>query len=257
MKYVRFCSPDGHVGRGILSGQEIGELEGDIFSQYRLIGRKYGLREAKLLPPCEPGKIVGVGANYKSHLSSKHMDPPSCPRLFIKPGSSVIGPDDRIICPDPAHTIHFEGELAVVMGKRCSKVPEEKALDHVFGYTCINDVTDRTMLEEDGQWTRGKGADTFAPLGPVIADGIDGGNLILETRVQGQVRQHMSTSDLYFPIPYLISFISTYMTLYPGDMIATGSPVGMGPLKVGETVEVEIQGIGILKNKMTVKEVKP
>lgn len=250
MKYVRFCDVKGQVGTGFLCGQEIQELEGDVFAQYRLTGRTCRLGDVRLMSPCTPGKIIGVGANYRSHLKSKNMDPPACPRIFIKPGTAVIGTGEVICCPDLSHTIHFEGELAVVIGKRCSGVPKENALDYVFGYTCINDVTDRTMIEEDGQWTRGKGADTFAPLGPLITDEIDGGNVMLETRVQGSVRQHMSTSDLYFSIPCLIAFISKDMTLYPGDIIATGSPAGMGPFKAGETVEVEIQGIGVLKNEM-------
>ena len=250
MKYIRFRVGNGPVCSGILKGGQVRRLEGDIFHGYRETFEEYELQSVRLLAPVQPGKIVGVGANYRSFLDAKKREYPKHPRIFLKPASSVIGNQEKILCPDGSHEVHFEGELGVVIGKICSKVSEKKAMDYVFGYTCINDVTDRTMLEEDGIWARGKGADTFAPVGPCITDEIDGMHVELETRVNGEVRQHDNTSDMYFTIPQLIAYISDSMTLNPGDVIATGTPVGTGRLNLQDTVEVEIQGIGILKNQM-------
>ena len=225
MRYIRFQIGNGPASYGVLRGDQVRRLDGDIFHGYRETFEEYELQSVHLLAPVNP-------------------------RIFLKPASSIIGDRDAIICPDKSHEIHFEGELGVIIGKTCSQISEENAMSNVFGYTCVNDVTDRTMLEEDGIWDRGKGVNTFFPIGPCITDEIDGMNVELETRVNGEVRQHRNTSDMYFSISQLIAYISNYMTLNPGDVIATGTPVGTGCLNILDTVEVEIKGIGILRNQM-------
>ena len=250
MKYVRFQIGGGIINTGILYGNHIRRVEGSLFGPVRMTFEEYDLKKIRIMPPLYPGKIVGIGANYRSFLDSTKREPPSRPKIFLKPSSSVIADGEDIICPDPSHVVSFEGELGVVIGKPCTRVPEKNAMSCVFGYTCINDLTDRTMLEEDGIWARGKGLDTFSPVGPCITDETDGMDLMIETRVNGRVMQHMSTADMYFSIPELISYISRHMTLLPGDLIATGTPAGSGCLSIGDTVEVEIQGIGALHNKM-------
>lgn len=250
MNYVRFQVGNGPAYFGSLEGERVRRLTGCPFEDCQSTFEEYDYRNVRILAPLIPGKIVGVGANYKSFLDGAGKEYPSRPRIFLKPSTSVIGGGEEIRCTDETHRIHFEGELAVVIGKPCRCVPEQEALSYVFGYTCINDVTDRTMMVEDGIWARGKGQDTFAPMGPCIVTGeVDGGKLMLETRVNGEVRQHMSTSDMLFSVPELISFISRGMTLLPGDVIATGTPVGAGAMSVGDIVEVEIEQIGVLKNR--------
>lgn len=254
MKYVRYEDTDGKIYYGILQDHSVQRLEGELFGEHRLGDVTTDLSLVRLLAPCIPGKVVGVGANYMSHLLNKNIPIPAQPRIFFKPGTSVIGPMDDILCPDPKDEIHFEGELGVVIKKPCKGVLRENALDYVFGYTCLNDVTDRTMLDADIQWARAKGSDTFCPMGPVISDEVNCFDVLLETRVNGEVRQHMSTADLVFDVPALIEFISRSITLYPGDVIATGSPAGMGRMLPGQTIAIEIEGIGILQNTMIAKK---
>lgn len=250
MKYVRFKLEGGEVKKGILEGGKIKKIRGEIWESWVMTSEEFHVKDVVLLAPVLPGKIVGVGANYRSFLDEKKREYPKIPRIFLKPSTSVIGNEDRIVCPDPKHFIQYEGELGAVIGKRCSRVKEKDVLDHICGYTCINDLTDRTMLEEDKIWARGKGQDTFAPLGPCISDGIDLKNSLLTTRVNGVEKQRMSLSDMYFSVEELISYISRNMTLLPGDVVATGTPAGAGRLYMGDTVEVEIENIGILKNRM-------
>lgn len=251
MRYVRFQVGNGPANFGILTGGRIRRLKGGLFENCQPTFEEYDFQNTRILAPLNPGKIVGIGANYRSFLDAAKKEYPKRPKIFLKPSTSVIGNGESIVCPDAGHRIHFEGELAVVIGRVCSQVSEKEALSYVFGYTCFNDVTDRTMMDEDGIWTRAKGQDTFSPMGPCIVAGeVDGMNLMLETRVNGEIRQHMNTSDMYFSIPELISFVSKNMTLLPGDVIATGTPVGAGPIAVGDTVEVEIEQIGLLTNRM-------
>lgn len=253
MKYVRYEDAAGKMHWGILCGQSIQPMEGELFGESRPASDTVSLASVKLLAPCLPGKVVGVGANYWSHIQNKKLPAPAIPKIFFKPGTSVVGPGDPIRCPDPEDEIHFEGELGVVIGKRCSDVSKEEALSYVFGYTCVNDVTDRTMADTDVQWSRAKGLDTFCPIGPVISDEVDCLDVLVETRVDGEVRQHKSTSDMVFSVPELIAFISKDITLYPGDIIATGSPAGIGRMLPGQTAAVSIRGIGILQNTLVVK----
>jgi len=247
MKYIRY-EYDGKECFGELKNDVVYELSGDYIFGGARTGVSLPLAQVELLVPCVPGKVVGVGANYKSFLDAKKREYPVRPRIFQKPKTAVIKSGEAICLPDPTHEVHYEGELAVVIGKRCSKAKSAEAMDYIFGYTCINDVTDETMFKEDVIWARGKGCDTFAPIGPVVTDEIDPEDAMLETKLNGEVVQHMNTSDMNFHIPALIEFISTYMTLEPGDIIATGTPVGVGCLHPGDVVEVSIEGIGGISN---------
>ena len=252
MRYVRFRTGEHSPEMtGIIYGEHIRRIEGDILSGYTQTTEEYELSGVKLLAPIVPGKVVGVAANYRSFLDAKGQEYPERPRIFLKPSSSVIGTGDDIICPDTAHEVAFEGEIAVVIGKRCSHATADTAMDYIFGYTCINDVTDRTMVAEDGIWERGKGSDTFAPIGPCITtvDELDGMDALIETRLNGKVVQHMKSSDMFFDIHKLIEYISRTMTLEPGDIIATGTPVGAGVMNIGDEIEIEIEKIGVLKNR--------
>ncbi|MCS6815861.1 MAG: fumarylacetoacetate hydrolase family protein [Blastocatellia bacterium] len=209
------------------------------------------LERVRLLAPCTPSKIVALGRNYRDHAAELGHDVPTEPLIFFKPPSAVIGPEETIRLPAMSARVDYEGELVVVMGRRAYRLREdEDPLAYVLGYTCGNDVTARDLQRRDGQFARAKGFDTFAPIGPVIATTLDPANLRIETRVNGQVRQRARTSDLVFPVPMLIRFISQVMTLLPGDLIFTGTPAGVGPLADGDIVEVEIEGIGTLRNSV-------
>ena len=248
MKYVRY-EKDGNTHFGVLENGKIAELSEDYVLGAERTGVVTEEQDVKLLAPYIPGKIVGVGANYKSFLDAKKREYPVRPRIFQKPKTAVLNMGEAICLPDASHEVHYEGELAVVIGKTCTKVKKEDAWDHIFGYTVINDVTDETMFKEDVIWARGKGCDTFAPLGPVVVtDEIDLEDAMIETKLNGTVVQHMSTSDINFHIPELIEYISSYMTLEAGDIIATGTPAGVGCLHPGDHIEISIEGIGVLAN---------
>jgi 2-keto-4-pentenoate hydratase/2-oxohepta-3-ene-1,7-dioic acid hydratase in catechol pathway len=207
------------------------------------------MEDVELLAPCYPSKIVCVGLNYVEHAKELKMKLPEEPILFLKPPSAVIGPGTEIIVPKSSERVDYEGELGVVIGKRCKAIAADEAKKHILGYTCFNDVTARDLQQKDGQWTRAKSFDTFAPFGPWIAS-IDPSDADIKTRVNGQIRQSSNTADLIFGVPSLIEFISNVMTLEPGDVIATGTPPGVGRLEKGDVVEVEIEGIGVLKNRV-------
>jgi len=254
MRIVRFVA-QGRAKYGILDRNIIRGLRGSPFSHFQHIsspsildGSNYNLDEVRLLPPCLPSKIVCLGLNYRSHIEEMKLPMPSVPLIFLKPSTAVIGPGDKIILPPGWERVDFEGELGVVIGKKAKDVPEERAKEYILGYTCFNDVSDRNAQAADGQWTRAKGYDTFAPIGPWIETEVNPSNLKLETYLNGELRQSASTSDLLFGISKLISFVSSIMTLLPGDVIATGTPSGVGPMKPGDVVEVRIEKIGTLKN---------
>ena len=247
MKIARFL----HKGKelfGVVQGDHIQAAEGEMLGAFSATRQGYPLDEIKLLPPVMPSKIVAIGLNYKDHAAEVKFELPEEPLIFLKPASAVIGHLDHIIYPPMSHRVDFEGELGIVMGKAAKGVPEEKADAFILGYTCLNDVTARDLQGKDGQWTRSKGFDTFAPLGPWIETEIDPTHLQLETLLNGERKQSSNTSHLIFTPRRLVSFISQIMTLYPGDVIATGTPSGIGPMQVGDTVEVRIEGIGSLVN---------
>jgi len=191
---------------------------------------------------------VCLGLNYRSHAEETKLDIPKVPLIILKPSTAVIGPGSEIILPPNSMRVDYEGELGVVIGRKAKDVPQDKWQEYVLGYTCVNDVSERFNQAEDGQWTRAKSYDTFAPIGPCIETGINPDNLKLETRLNGELRQSARTGDLIFGVPSLISFISGVMTLLPGDIIATGTPAGIGPMNPGDVVEVTIEEIGTLRN---------
>ncbi len=238
MRLVRFISRE-------TKKTENGELRGEVIITPR---GEVPLSQVRLLAPCTPTKILCVGRNYAAHAQELGNEVPTRPLLFFKPPSSVIGPEEEIILPTSS-LVHHEAELAVVIGKRCRNVSAAKAMDVILGYTCLNDISDREAQKWEKNWVRAKGFDTSAPIGPMIVtkDEIDGPFHVM-LRVNGETKQDGSTRDFIFPIPVLIEEISAYMTLEPGDVIATGTPAGVGPLSAGDVVEVEIDGIGILRN---------
>ena len=209
------------------------------------------MQDVKLLAPVEPSKIVCIGRNYREHAKELDHPIPTEPLFFLKPPSSVIGPGDEIRRPmDLSQRVDYEGELAVIIGKRCYRLREsDDVRPYIVGYTCLNDVTTRDLQNQDGQWSRAKGFDTFCPIGPVVVDGLDPWKGVrVETRVNGELRQDGTSADFIFPLDRLVRFIAQVMTLEPGDVIATGTPAGVGPLQTGDTVEIAVEGVGVLRN---------
>jgi len=247
MKIVRFAI-DNKVRYGILNGESIQGIEDKPYRHIKPSDHYYQLSEVKLLSPCLPSKIVALGLNYRAHAEEAKMPIPDAPLIFLKPSTAVIGPEENITYPSASHRVDYEGELGVVIKKPTWRASEENALDHVLGYTCFNDVTARDLQHSDLQWTRGKGFDTFAAVGPCIETELDPENTVLETYLNGKLKQQGNTNDLIYSIPVLINFISNVMTLLPGDIIATGTPSGIGPMYPGDTVEIKIEPIGTLRN---------
>ena len=237
------------VERMIVRFKKAGIVHEGSFSGERIVSGEnvYLLDEVELLTPCLPSKIICVGLNYREHARELKMLVPEEPIIFIKPPSSAIGPGGKIIYPLSSKQVDYEGELAVVIAKRSKDISAQIAWKHILGYTCFNDVTARDLQSKDGQWTRAKSFDTFAPIGPWIAN-IDPSEADIKTRINGKVVQDSNTSDLIFSIPELVEFISHIMTLEAGDIIATGTPPGVGPMQKGDIVDIEIEGIGILRN---------
>jgi 2-keto-4-pentenoate hydratase/2-oxohepta-3-ene-1,7-dioic acid hydratase in catechol pathway len=247
MKIVRFTT-DGKARYGILDGQKIKAIEGKPFRHIKFTDQSYSLNEVKLLAPCEPSKIIAMGLNYHSHARELDLPLPNSPLTFLKPPTAVIGPGANIVYPSVSARVDYEGELAVVIKKPVWRVAAVDALDYVLGYVCFNDVTARDLQNHDGQWTRAKGFDTFAAIGPWIETDLDPSTVVLETYLNGKLKQRGNTADLIYSIPEIINFISNVMTLLPGDIIATGTPNGIGPMYPGDTVEVRITQLGTLRN---------
>jgi 2-keto-4-pentenoate hydratase/2-oxohepta-3-ene-1,7-dioic acid hydratase in catechol pathway len=222
-------------------------VEGDIFGEFRE-GAEISSEGVKLLAPVQPTKIVCVGLNYKDHAAEQHKPLPEEPLLFIKPSTAVVGPGAPIEIPSWAGRVDHEGELGLVIRKQTFNVRANRAYEHVLGLTSVNDVTARELQRKDGQYTRAKGFDTFAPVGPCIAVGLDGRDLPVRTYVNGNLRQDSRTRELIFTIPELVEFISSIMTLLPGDIISTGTPSGVGPIRPGDQVTVHVEGVGALTN---------
>jgi len=249
MKFVRFLA-EGEARYGILEGDTIKEVQGSIFEEYSETGKTYALSAVKLLIPCEPSKVIAIGKNYMKHIQEMNSEVPKELFPFWKPLTCLIAPGEEIVIHHPEHVNHHEAEAVVVIGKTCSKVSKEEALDYVFGVTCGNDVSDRTYQrsEHDACWMRAKGSDTFGPLGPCIATGLDPDNLDVICRVNGEVKQSSNTSDFIFDTATQISVLSQEIVLSPGDVIYTGTPSGVGVIKPGDTVEIEVEGVGVLSN---------
>jgi 2-keto-4-pentenoate hydratase/2-oxohepta-3-ene-1,7-dioic acid hydratase in catechol pathway len=249
-KYVRF-QKGSTTAHGILEGDTIREIRGDLLGAHKPTSAKHKLSEVKLLYPITPPKVLAVGLNYKSHLGDR--TPPSSPEMFYKPITSLQHPGDPILIPRDSKNTHYEGELVLIIGKRASRISVADAPSVIFGVTCGNDVSERDWQggpQKDLQWWRAKGADTFGPLGPCIVTGLDYGKLLLQTRLNGEVVQKQVTSDLLFGPAQIVSYISNYVTLTPGDVIYTGTPGATKKMKPGDVVEVEIEGIGVLKNQI-------
>lgn len=250
MRIVRFRAKEG-PRYGILDdGQIIRSLQGAPFERLDYDGEQFPLAEVDLLAPCEPSKVVGIGLNYRDHAEELGLALPEEPMLFLMPGTAVIGPGQTIRLPEASERVDYEGELAVVIGRRAFRIRQEEAADAILGYTCFNDVTARDLQIKDVQYTRSKGFDTFAPIGPCIVDDLDPGSLDIETYVNGTRMQCSNTRQLVFDPLHLVHFVSWVMTLNPGDVIASGTPGGIGPLASGDRVEVRIQGIGSLINEV-------
>ncbi|MDP3969628.1 MAG: fumarylacetoacetate hydrolase family protein [Nocardioides sp.] len=231
-------------------------LAGDpLYVGLKLTSTEVPIADARLLAPVIPrSKVVGIGRNYRDHAAEMGQDVPDEPLMFLKPNTSVSGPADPIYHPRQSERVDYEGELAVVIGRICRDVPVEKALEVVFGYTVANDVTARDLQQRDGQFTRAKGFDSFCPLGPWIETELDPADLRVQTHLNGDVVQDGTTADLIFDVPTLIAHVSSVMTLLPGDVILTGTPAGVGPLQVGDEVEVSVAGIGSLTNKVVARD---
>lgn len=247
MLYLRY-QKNKEIRYGWLDGQRVGAVVGDVFGDSKRGPIVAELRELALLPPVTPSKIIAVGQNYSTRVEELGLELPDIPPLYLKPPSAVIGHGDEIILPPQSVEVEHEAELAVIIGRRARWVSVEDALKFVWGYTCANDVTARDLERRDSQLTRGKGFDTFCPLGPWVATDVDPSDVVLTCSVNGQVRQMSSSRELRFSVPQLIAFISSVMTLEPGDVILTGTPGGVGPLNTGDRIDVEIEGVGRLSN---------
>jgi 2-keto-4-pentenoate hydratase/2-oxohepta-3-ene-1,7-dioic acid hydratase in catechol pathway len=249
MRYARFLRKrDEFPVQGWLEGDQVGLIAGPLFGAHRRLPVSQPLGSVKLLAPWIPGKILCVGRNYADHAREHQVEIPEVPLIFMKPPSAVIGPGEEIVLPPQSEQVEHEAELAVVIGRRIRNASPDEAMAAVFGYTIANDVTARDLQQRDGQWTRAKSFDTFCPLGPWIDTEVNPNNLRITCRVNGRIRQLESTRDMVFSIPQLLTFVSGIMTLDPGDVLLTGTPAGVGKLEAGDTVQVEIEGIGILEN---------
>lgn len=241
---------------GVIEGDgddlAVAEIAGHPFGPVQLTGVRHRLADVRLLAPVLPSKVVGIGRNYAEHAKELGHDVPEWPLAFLKPSTAVVGPGDPIVHPPESGQVDFEGELAVVIGMfgdhLARRVPLERAYDVIVGYTCANDVTARDQQRSDGQWARAKGHDTFCPLGPWLETALDPADLRLRTELDGEIRQDARTSALIFDLPTLVAYVTSFMTLLPGDVILTGTPAGVGPMRPGQTVSVTVEGIGTLTN---------
>jgi 2-keto-4-pentenoate hydratase/2-oxohepta-3-ene-1,7-dioic acid hydratase in catechol pathway len=257
MKFCRYvmreaAASDGASPRyGLIEGENVSEISGPPWSQWSRGSRSSPLAEVRLLAPVEPSKIVCIGRNYAAHAAELGNEVPKEPLMFLKPPSSIIGPEEAIVLTKYSQRVEHEGELALIVGRRCSQLSDaDDPLSLVMGYTCLNDVTARDLQKSDVQFTRAKGFDTFCAVGPHIETALDPSNVLVETHVNGAKRQSGSTSLMTYPPAFLVRWISRMMTLMPGDVIATGTPAGVGPLVAGDMVEVSVAGVGVLRNSV-------
>jgi len=255
MKFVRFLVGSDSAAV-ILEGETVREVKGDIFTSWTYTGNVFSLSDVKLLAPLEPNQIIGIGANYVANKEDLPSELPSIPVFFFKPTSSVIGPGDEIVIPEGIDQVKFESELAVVIGKEAKNVSEEDVLDYVFGYTVGNDVTAPQFFREDGHWTIGKSFDTFTPLGPVIETELDPAEVKVEARLNGEEKQNSSTELMIVTLRKMVSYLTNVMTLKPGDVILTGSPLGAEMVGAGDVIECDIKQIGNLRNSFVTAKSK-
>jgi 2-keto-4-pentenoate hydratase/2-oxohepta-3-ene-1,7-dioic acid hydratase in catechol pathway len=259
MRIARFIWHNG-IRHGVIQGRQIHAVAGDPYGPDGAAGLRIGasvapLDAVQLLAPCTPSKVFLVGRNYEEHIKELKHDVPTEPLISQKSITSIIGPEAAIVHPARlSHDVHYEGELAVVIGRTCHRAAEEEALGYLLGYTCANDVTARDLQNRDGQWTRSKGFDTFCPLGPWIETELDPANLRVTTRLNGAVKQDARTEIMLFGVGRIISHVSQFATLIPGDVILTGTPAGVGPMQPGDQVEVEVEGIGVLRNRVIAED---
>jgi 2-keto-4-pentenoate hydratase/2-oxohepta-3-ene-1,7-dioic acid hydratase in catechol pathway len=247
VEIVRYLH-QGKAAYGILEDNQVFAVEGDPFADTLRGPIVAAVSDIRLLAPIAPSKIIGIGLNYRAHAAESKKPVPSTPLYFFKPTTAIISPGDSIVYPAQSQMVHHEGELVVIIGKRARRVGEDEALNYVLGYTCGNDVTARDIQNAEGHNSHAKSFDTFFPAGPAIVTGLDPNDLRLVTRVNGQVRQDSRTSDMVFTVAQLVSYLSQIMTLLPGDVISTGTPSGVSSIFPGDVVEIDIEGIGVLKN---------
>lgn len=247
MKYVRYAY-QGTTRYGLLEDETIQVLQGSPFEEYTITDEYLRLAEVELLAPCVYSKAICIGLNYLDHALEFQLPVPKEPVVFLKPSTASLKPGGTIIYPPMSKRLDYEAELAVVIGKKAKDISLEEAEEYILGYTCANDITARDLQPKQGQWTVAKSFDTFCPFGPFISDEVDAGNLKIESRVNGKTMQSSNTSNLIFGIPFLVSYLSKIMTLLPGDIILTGTPGGISGMHRGDTVEISIEGLGILTN---------
>jgi 2-keto-4-pentenoate hydratase/2-oxohepta-3-ene-1,7-dioic acid hydratase in catechol pathway len=254
MRFVRYQTKSEAPRYGWVFEDRIGPLEGSPFGEFRRMEADIPLTSVRLFAPVSPSKIICVGRNYAAHAKEHEAEVPDVPLLFLKPPSSVIGPGDTILLPPQSQQVEHEAELVVVIGKRGRWIRAEEAGNYILGYTAGNDVTARDLQHRDGQWTRGKGFDTFCPFGPWVETDFDPTDVMIICHVNGEMRQMASTRDMVFRVPHLIAFASSVMTLEPGDVLMTGTPAGVAPLHHGDVVEVSIDGLGTLRNPVAAEK---
>ncbi|HPI02640.1 MAG TPA: fumarylacetoacetate hydrolase family protein [Candidatus Goldiibacteriota bacterium] len=248
-RYVRYKNAENEIKWGLVGNDgNFLEIEGDRFTQYNITDKVVEADSVRILPPSDPSKIVCVGLNYADHAAEMGLAAPEEPVIFIKPATTVIAHGEKIKIPPQSSQVEFEAELAIVIKNEIKDIDEDEVMDNILGFTCFNDVTARDLQKKDGQWTRAKSFDTFGPVGPFVRKNVDPDNLDICLSVNGEIKQHSNTSQFIFKTKKLVSFISSVMTLYRGDIISTGTPAGISALKKGDVVEVEIEGIGKLTN---------
>lgn len=248
MRIVRYQKGSEAPRYGWVLDEKVGAIEGDIFGTYRRLEATLPLDEVRLLAPMMPSKIICIGRNYVEHAKEHGAEVPKIPLIFLKPPSAILNPGEAIVLPPQSQQVEHEAELVAVIGRRGRNILAEEAKNYILGYTVGNDVTARDLQRSDGQWTRAKGFDTFCPFGPWVDTEFDASDAMITCRVNGQLRQMASTREMVFSVSTLIAFISSVMTLEPGDLIFTGTPAGVGPLNAGDVVEVSIEGLGTLRN---------
>lgn len=248
MQIIRYQTKNNLTSYGWVLDDKIGSIDGNIFSEFQRSEARIPLTDVRILPPVQPGKIICVGRNYAAHAAEHKAEVPEIPLIFLKPPSSIIAAGDTILLPPQSQRVEHEAELAVVIGRQGRRITPDQAHEYIFGYTIANDITARDLQFSDGQWTRGKGFDTFCPIGPWIATDFDPSDALITCHVNADMRQMASTRDMVFTVRQLIAFASSVMTLEPGDLLLTGTPAGVSPLASGDRVKVTIEGIGTLEN---------